>query len=390
MKNADFRNDASDFQTENCSRNGAIPLRGGAEMNDNEIHAAIQSDFLKNVSDILLRAQKNAKTAVNLSMVYAYFEIGRMIVEEEQHGKNRAAYGKQVLKELSAYLLENFGKGFSVGNLKNIRQFYKVYSNDQIGETVFSQFENLPTVSTGRKFYLSWSHYLKLMRIENIDERHFYEIESVKNDWSLSELKRQFDSALYQRLSLSTDKNKVKRLSQKGHIIEKSADLVKDPYVLEFLGLEEKSEYSESDLETRIIDNLQNFLLELGAGYTFVARQKRFTFNEEHFRVDLVFYNRLLRCFVVFDLKIGTLKHQDLGQMQMYVNYYDRYEKQEDENPTIGVLLCQDKDDSLVELTLPKDSNIYASKYQLYLPDKRILQKKLEEWVNNSGGENGG
>ena len=351
-------------------------------MKDKNIAHSIQSDFLKNVSDILLRAQKNAKTAVNLSMVYAYFEIGRMIVEEEQHGENRAAYGKQILKELSAYLSENFGKGFSVGNLKNIRQFYKVYSNDQIGETVFSQFENLPAVSTGRKFFLSWSHYLKLMRIENIDERHFYEIESVKNDWSLSELKRQFDSALYQRLSLSTDKNKVKRLSQKGLIIEKSADLVKDPYVLEFLGLEEKSEYSESDLETRIIDNLQNFLLELGAGYTFVARQKRFTFNEEHFRVDLVFYNRLLRCFVVFDLKIGTLKHQDLGQMQMYVNYYDRYEKQEDENPTIGVLLCQDKDDSLVELTLPKDSNIYASKYQLYLPDKRILQKKLEEWVN--------
>lgn len=382
MKNADFRNGASDFQMENRSQNGAIPLRRGAEMSDNEMHAAIQSDFLKNVSDVLLRAQKNAKTAVNLSMVYAYFEIGRMIVEEEQHGENRAAYGKQILKELSAYLSENFGKGFSVGNLKNIRQFYKVYSNDQIGETVFSQFENLPAVSTGRKFFLSWSHYLKLMRIENIDERHFYEIESVKNDWSLSELKRQFDSALYQRLSLSTDKNKVKRLSQKGHIIEKSADLVKDPYVLEFLGLEEKSEYSESDLESRIIDNLQNFLLELGAGYTFVARQKRFTFNEEHFRVDLVFYNRLLRCFVVFDLKIGTLKHQDLGQMQMYVNYYDRYEKQEDENPTIGVLLCQDKDDSLVELTLPKDSNIYASKYQLYLPDKRILQKKLEEWVN--------
>lgn len=359
-------------------------------MKSDELNTTIYNDFLKDVSDVLLRAQKNAKTAVNLSMVYAYFEIGRMIVEEEQHGENRAAYGKQILKELSAYLSENFGKGFSVGNLKNIRQFYKVYSNDQIGETVFSQFENLPTVSTGRKFFLSWSHYLKLMRIENIDERHFYEIESVKNDWSLSELKRQFDSALYQRLSLSTDKNKVKRLSQKGHIIEKSADLVKDPYVLEFLGLEEKSEYSESNLESRIIDNLQNFLLELGAGYTFVARQKRFTFNEEHFRVDLVFYNRLLRCFVVFDLKIGTLKHQDLGQMQMYVNYYDRYEKQEDENPTIGVLLCQDKDDSLVELTLPKDSNIYASKYQLYLPDKRILQKKLEEWVNNSGGENGG
>ena len=364
-------------------------MKRGTVMKKNEINTAVNNDFLRSVSDVLSQARKNAKTAVNISMVYAYYEIGRMIVEEEQQGENRAAYGKQLLKELSAYLTENCGKGFSVGNLKNIRQFYKVYSSDQIGETVFSQFENLPAVSTGRKFFLSWSHYLKLMRIDDVDERHFYEIECVKNNWSLREFQRQFDSALYQRLMLSTEKDAVKQLSEKGQIIEKSSDLVKDPYVLEFLGLEEKTKYSESDLETRIIDNLQTFLLELGAGYTFVARQKRFTFNESHFRVDLVFYNRLLRCFVVFDLKIGTLKHQDLGQMQMYVNYYDRYEKQEDENPTIGVLLCQDKEDSLVELTLPKDSNIYASKYQLYLPDKRMLQRKLQEWIDEeTGGEN--
>ena len=358
-------------------------------MKSNEIDTVVKDEFLKSVSDVLTQARKKAKTAVNLSMVYAYFEIGRMIVEEEQQGKNRAAYGQQLLKELSAHLTKTCGKGFSVGNLKNIRQFYKVYSTDQIGETVFSQFENFPAVCTGRKFFLSWSHYLKLMRIENVDERHFYEIESVKNDWSLRELQRQFDSALYQRLLLSTEKENVKQLAKKGQIIEKSSDLVKDPYVLEFLGLEEKSGYSESELETRIIDNLQTFLLELGAGYTFVARQKRFTFNESHFRADLVFYNRLLRCFVVFDLKIGMLKHQDLGQMQMYVNYYDRYEKQADENPTIGVLLCQDKDDALVELTLPKDSNIYASQYQLYLPDKKLLQKKLQEWIDEEiGGGN--
>ena len=358
-------------------------------MKNNEIDTVVKDEFLKSVSDVLTQARKKAKTAVNLSMVYAYFEIGRMIVEEEQQGKNRAAYGQQLLKELSAHLTKTCGKGFSVGNLKNIRQFYKVYSTDQIGETVFSQFENFPAVCTGRKFFLSWSHYLKLMRIENVDERHFYEIESVKNDWSLRELQRQFDSALYQRLLLSTEKENVKQLAKKGQIIEKSSDLVKDPYVLEFLGLEEKSGYSESDLETRIIDNLQTFLLELGAGYTFVARQKRFTFNESHLRADLVFYNRLLRCFVVFDLKIGMLKHQDLGQMQMYVNYYDRYEKQADENPTIGVLLCQDKDDALVELTLPKDSNIYASQYQLYLPDKKLLQKKLQEWIDEEiGGGN--
>lgn len=303
-----------------------------------------------------------------------------MIIEEEQNGKNRAAYGKQILQELSEYLTAQFGKGFSVGNLKNIRQFYRVYACNQIGETVFSQFEDLPVTKTGRRFYLSWSHYLKLMRIDNADERHFYEIEAVKNDWSLSELKRQFNSALYERLLLSTEKDKVYDLALKGQMIEKPSDLVKDPYVLEFLGMQELPEYSESELENRIIDHLQQFLLELGKGFTFVGRQVRFTFDEDHFRVDLVFYNRLLRCFVLFDLKIGKLTHQDLGQMQMYVNYYDRYEKTEDEDPTIGVLLCQQKSDALVELTLPTDSNIYASKYELYLPDKKELQEKLREW----------
>ncbi|MBP3568922.1 MAG: DUF1016 family protein [Lachnospiraceae bacterium] len=340
-----------------------------------------KSNFYKDIYQLLNDARKNVKKAVNLAMVYSYFEVGRKIVEEEQTGENRAQYGQYILKELAQYLTKNFGKGFSVTNLKQMRQFYLVYESDQIGQTVSDQFANLPTVSTGRKFFLSWSHYLKLMRIENIEERHFYEIEAAKNNWSLRELQRQFDSALYERLLLSKNKEGIKNLSEKGQMIEVAGDIVKDPYVLEFLGLEEKSSYSESELETHLIDHLQDFLLELGAGYAFVSRQKRFTFNEEHFRVDLVFYNRLLRCFVLFDLKIGTLKHQDLGQMQMYVNYYDRYEKQEDENPTIGVLLCQDKDDALVELTLPKDSNIYASKYQLYLPDKGLLQEKLKEWI---------
>ncbi len=347
----------------------------------------IRNDFFNDVCKLLEDARKNVKKAANLAMVYSYFEVGRMIVEEEQNGENRAQYGKYILKELAEYLKDNFGKGYSVTNLKQMRQFYCVYSQDQIGQTLSDQFKNLPMASTGRKFFLSWSHYLKLMRIENVDERHFYEIEAVKNDWSLSELNRQFDSALYERLALSKDKNKILQLSQQGQVVEKAADIIKDPYVLEFLGLEEKSEYSENDLETHLIDHLQKFLLELGAGYTFVARQKRFTFDEKHFRVDLVFYNRLMRCFVLFDLKIGELKHQDLGQMQMYVNYYDRYEKQEDENPTIGVLLCHDKDDSLIELTLPEDSNIYASKYQLYLPDKKVLQDKLKEWIEESEGE---
>lgn len=336
--------------------------------------------FLNHISAVLLQARENAKTAVNLSMVYAYFEIGRMIVEEEQHGESRAAYGSRLLKELSAYLTEQFGKGYSVGNLKNIRQFYAVYSTDQIGETVFSQFKNLPTVSTGRRFYLSWSHYLKLMRIGNVEERHFYEIESVKNNWSLNELKRQYDSSLYERIALSKNKDEVYRLAVEGQTIASPRDSVKDPYVLEFLGLPELPEYSENELENRIINHLQQFLLELGTGFAFIGRQVRFTFDEEHFFVDLVFYNRLLRCFVLFDLKIGELKHQDIGQMQMYVHYYDREVKLPEENPTIGIILCKDKNNAVVEMTLPKDnSQIFASKYETVLPSKEALKKLLEE-----------
>ena len=348
---------------------------------------SINQGFLKSVSEVLEKAKQNVKTAVNLSMVYAYYEIGRMIVEEEQQGENRAAYGKQLLKELSAYLTSAFGKGYSVDNLKLMRRFYNVYSNDPIGETLFPQFENLPTVSSGRKFYLSWSHYLKLMRIDNVDERHFYEIEAVKNDWSLSELKRQYDSSLYERLSLSTNKDKIYRLALEGQKVETANDVVKDPYVLEFLGLKELPEYSESELENRIIDNLQQFLLELGTGFAFVGRQVRFTFDEEHFMVDLVFYNRLLRCFVLFDLKIGELKHQDIGQMQMYVHYYDRRVKLVDENPTIGIVLCKNKNNAVVEMTLPEDNTqIFASKYETVLPSKEALQRLLEEQLSDENG----
>lgn len=349
----------------------------------------VNRDFLQGVSEVLAKARKNAKTAVNLSMVYAYFEIGRMIVEEEQQGANRAAYGKQILKELSIYLTKIYGKGFSVTNLKQMRQFYLAYANDQIGQTLSDQFKNLPTVSTGRKFYLSWSHYLKLMRIDNIEERHFYEIESVKNDWSLSELKRQFNSALYERLLLSTDKKEVYRLALEGQKAETPRDIVKDPYILEFLGLPEAPSYSETEMESRIINHLQQFLLELGTGFAFMGRQKRFTFDEEHFMVDLVFYNRLLRCFVFFDLKIGELKHQDIGQMQMYVHYYDRMVKLADENPTIGIILCKDKNNAVVEMTLPEDnSQIFASKYETVLPSKEALQQLLQEQITDeSRGE---
>ncbi len=348
-------------------------------MNRNEI-TPINQSFLESVSEVLAQARKNAKTAVNLAMVYAYYEIGRMIVEEEQHGQNRAAYGKQILHELSKFLSEKYGKGFSTTNLRQMRNFYMVYSKDQIQQTLSAEFVNIPAVSTGRKFYLSWSHYLKLMRIENTDERHFYEIESVKNDWSLTELKRQYNSSLYERIALSTDKDKVYRLALEGQKVETAKDAVKDPYVLESLGLKELPEYSESELEGRIIDNLQQFLLELGTGFAFIGRQVRFTFDEEHFMVDLVFYNRLLRCFVLFDLKIGELKHQDIGQMQMYVHYYDRKVKLPDENPTIGIVLCRDKNNAVVEMTLPEDNTqIFASKYETVLPSKEALQKLLEE-----------
>lgn len=283
------------------------------------------------------------KTAINLSMVYTYFDIGRKIIEEEQNGKDRAEYGKFVLEELSRYLTGEFGKGFSTTNLKQMRKFYSIYAKETIGQTLSDQLKNLPVTVTGRKFCLGWSHYLKLMRIEKQEERLFYEIESYKNDWSLSELKRQFDSSLYERVLLS-------------------------------------SEYSETELENRIIDNLQKFLLELGKGFTFVGRQVRFTYDEEHFFVDLVFYNRLLKCFVLFDLKIGEMKHQDIGQMQMYVNYYDRKVKLEDENPTIGIVLCKDKKESIVEMTLPENNNqIFVSKYSIVLPSKEELKKLLDK-----------
>ena len=339
---------------------------------------ADHQQFYQDISVLLNNARKQAKTAVNTAMVYTYYEIGRRIVEEEQHGEDRAAYGQQLLQGLSEHLTKQFGKGFSLTNLKLFRQFYTVYVDDQIGHTLSDQFANLPTVGTGRQFFLSWSHYLKLMRIKNIDERHFYEIEAARNDWSLSELKRQYDSSLYERLALSSQKEKVLQLSQKGHILETPADAVKDPYILEFLGLPELPVYTESELESRIIDNLQQFLLELGTGFAFVGRQVRFTFEEEHFRVDLVFYNRLLRCFVLFDLKIGELKHQDIGQMQMYVNYYDRKVKLPEENPTIGIVLCKDKNNAVVEMTLPEDNTqIFASKYETVLPSKAALQKLL-------------
>ncbi len=340
----------------------------------NKIEKNKHSDFYKKVADLLKEARKNVVRTVNKTMVYTYFEIGKMIVEEEQNGRERAEYGKQILKELSKRLTSEFGKGFSVDNLENMRRFYLTYSNS----------ETVSRKSATPEFHLSWSHYLFLMRIDNLEERKFYEIESIKNNWSLRELRRQFDTSLYERLALSRDKKAIKELSEKGQIIEKAKDTLKDPYILEFIGLPEESKYSETELEQKIIDKLEHFLLELGKGFTFVGRQVRFTFDEEHFRVDLVFYNRLLQCFVLIDLKIGKLTHQDLGQMQMYVNYYDRFVKLDTENKTIGIILCKDKKDTLVEITLPENNEqIFASKYQTVLPSKKELKQLIENKLND-------
>jgi len=340
----------------------------------------LENKFLKQVVDLFRNAKKNMEKTVNMTMVYSYYEAGRMIIEEEQQGKERAEYGKYIIKKLSEGLTKEFGSGFSIDTLKLMRRFYVVFSEDSIGETAFPQSEKLPRTKEGRKFYLSWSNYITLMRIRNIEERHFYEIEAYRNGWNTRELARQYGSSLYERLALSRDKDEVMKLALQGQMIEKPGDLFKDPLVLEFTGLPELVTYSETDLETKIIDNLQKFLLELGRGFTFVGRQVRFTFEEEHYRVDLVFYNRLLRCFVLFDLKIGQLKHQDIGQMQMYVNYYDRKVKLEEENRTIGIIICKDKKDAVVEMTLPEDnSQIFASKYQTVLPSKEELKRLIAD-----------
>ena len=323
---------------------------------------------------------------VNIVQIMTYYSLGRWIVETQQMGEKRAKYGSKVIKTLSENLQKEFGKGFSEDTLKNARKFYLTYK-ERISETVFSLFaiEKSETVFSFFEkeppFIVSWSHYLQLMRIENEAERSFYEIETAKTGWGVRTLQRQYNSSLYERLALSRDKEGVLRLASEGNVITKPEDIIKQPTVLEFLGMEEKAKYSETDLETALINKLQKFLLELGKGYLFEARQKRFTYDEDNFYVDLVFYNRLLRCYVLIDLKVDKLTHQDIGQMQMYVNYYDRYEKLEDENPTIGILLCKEKNDALVEITLPKDANIYASEYKLYLPDKKLLQQKLKEWI---------
>jgi len=355
--------------------------------------------LVSEVRQLIATARSAAATTVNTLQVLTNFEIGRRIVEHEQEGEKRAEYGAELLKELSVRLSEEFGPGFSVSNLQLMRLFFIEFSPriqqtpsvksplPEKGQTASEQLaiSQKALGKSGTPFALSWSHYVLLLTIKDPDERSFYEIEAANANWSLSELKRQKATALYERLALSRDKRGVKQLAEKGQIVTRPEEVLKEPYVLEFLGLDERAGYSETDLETAIIDHLEHFLLELGKGFLFEARQKRFTFDEDHFFVDLVFYNRLLRCYVLVDLKLDKLTHQDLGQMQMYVNYFDRHVKLPEENPTVGLLLCKSKKDAIVELTLPKDANIHAREYQLYLPSKALLRKKLIEWSREAG-----
>ena len=365
------------------------------------------STFFDGVAQIIEKARAYVGRTADFTMCITYFEVGRMIVEEEQDGKVRAKYGRGLLKELSKFLGARVGKGFSETNLRNARKFYQTYASSiqqfvtaELGSGSKKQIQQLMTAESEKSqllynlfnesqkthpiadfFKVSWTHYVVLIRIKNEDERNFYELEVANNQWTVDDLKRQYNSSLYERLALSRDKAEVMRLAKEGQIVENPRDMLKNPLVLEFLGMAEDSAYSETDLESAIISKLQKFLLELGKGFLFEARQKRFSFDEQSFFVDLIFYNRLLQCHVLVDLKTSELKHQDLGQMQMYVNYFDRYVKKDFEKPTVGILLCREKNDNIVELTLPTDSNIYASAYSLYLPDKDLLQRKLSEWV---------
>ena len=357
--------------------------------------------------------QRHASRAVDDSLAARNWLFGWYIVEYEQRGADKAAYGSQLMASLSNRLQCHGIRGGSPTRLKLCRAFYQQYKtirptlSDELelaapealpkirptaSDELLPSLLAMPTLSSAivdqmqQRFCLGWSQYVALLTVDKPDERRFYEIEAAQNQWSVRELERQIASSLYERLALSRDKDEIRRLAREGQVVEKAADLIKNPHVLEFLDLGEKPAYTEQELESAIIDRLETFLLELGKGFLFEARQKRFTFDGEHFYVDLVFYNRLLRCYVLIDLKRDKLTHQDLGQMQMYVNYFDRYVKTGDELPTVGIVLCHRKNDALVELTLPQDANIFASKYQLYLPSKEELKRQLERVQAELGG----
>lgn len=314
------------------------------------------------VREIIASARQSAVRSVDFYRVQMYWNIGKRILETEQEGKERAEYGTYLLKNLAKKLEPEYGSGFSVRQLERSRQFYKMYP-----------------IATALRTQFNWTQYKLLLAISDDYKREYYELEAVNNGWTAREMERQINSQLYERLLLSNDKESVLAVARKERIPQQPQEIIKDPMVLEFLGLERKSSYYEKDLEQALITHLQKFLLELGNGFTFVARQKRILIEDDEFFADLVFYNRLLRCFVVIELKTEKLTHQDLGQLQMYVNYYDRVEKLPDENPTIGILLCTAKNDTVVKMSLPEDNaSILASQYQLYLPTQDQLKTEVE------------
>ncbi|MBS1511109.1 MAG: DUF1016 family protein [Bacteroidetes bacterium] len=352
------------------------------------------TQLYKSIQNLVEQSKRVLYTIANVTITETYFNVGRMIVEHEQQGNKKAAYAKATLVTVSKKLTAVLGKGFSVDNLENMRRFYLLYKEDyskhiqknNISETMSrklsaSQKSEIVSRKSGSSpFKLSWSHYVFLCNIENITERKFYEIETAAENWSLRELKRQYESALFERLALSRNKKKVKQLSKKGHVIATPSDAIKDPYILEFLGLQEKEYFSQTDLEKAIINKLEHFILELGKGFLFVDRQKRIKLDSDDYKIDLVFYHRILRCFVLTDLKIGTLQHKDIGQMQMYVNYFDEEIKAEEESKTIGIILCKNKKESTIKYTLGKNNRqIFASKYKIFFPEKQILQLIREQ-----------
>lgn len=323
--------------------------------------------IITDIKQIIAQSRENAVRAVDFQRVLMYWHIGKRIFEEEQQGQERADYGTYLIKYLAKQLEPELGSSFSYRNLNWYRQFYRTF----------------PIVNALRS-QLNWTQYRQLLRINDPDKREFYIGESIKNNWSSRQLERQINSSLYERLLLSNDKETVLAVANNQLIPSDPKQIIKDPMVLEFLGLQRESAYYEKDLEQAIITHLQEFLLELGNGFSFVARQKRLHLDGDDFFVDLVLYNRLLQCFVIIEIKTHKLTHQDLGQLQMYVNYFDRVEKLSRENPTIGILLCADKNDSVVKFSLPENQQqIFASQYQLYLPSEELLLTEIRKEIEN-------
>lgn len=326
---------------------------------------SIKNEFYINVKLILQNARNNAYKQINFIMVEAYWNIGKQIVDEEQNGKDRAQYGSYLIKELSSRLSSEFGKGFSTQNLWNMRQFYNSF----------------PILSTLWR-ELSWSHYKLIIRLKDEKARHWYMQESVASNWSVRALERQIGTHYYERILASKEQHLIRKEAQDktAYLQLTPKDIIKDPYVLEFLNLKQNNTFYESELETALIEKIQEFLLELGRGFAFVARQKRIKTETSDFYIDLVFYNYILKCFVIVDLKNGKLTHQDVGQMDMYVRMYDNLEKAQNDNPTIGIILCTDKDNTVVKYSVLNDNeNLFVSKYQLYLPTEEELKREVEK-----------